>query len=854
MKNKTKTYSAILLILLLTINVISQIGLGSSIEKSDLSDILYQDKVISMKEKIISINPYFSILLKRNAKLLPDIPKKPDIPKEAIERKPYEEENKGEGETDNPDQEQTQYDVTIPISGLNWGAQSFQPTVKTLTSVELYIKRNEQATNGRLTVSIREDLTGEDKTKIDLENEKISTALSWVKFDFPDMHVEPDETYYIVVRPILASRRGEPGDCYYWGAGRNTNYNRGIAHGSRDGGRSWVDDRTRDFCFKTYGDGEINNPPIANPDFAETYQGVTVAIDVLANDIDPENDTISIVKVGRARNGTVEHTPPSPIVYYKPNENFTGSDTFDYLISDRNASEARKVPRESVGRVNITVKIAKVNAEDDTAVVDENSENNIINVLSNDLGVNIIITDLTNPEHGTASIVEDKISYTPNPNYAGSDSFTYTITSELQEKDTANVSITINNINDPPNQPDRPNGPTSGIEEIEYEFSFIASDPDNDDVYYKIDWDDGEISDWIGPYSPEEICENSHIFDDPGTYDIKVKAKDNYNAESTWSETLSIEIDDKNKAPAIPDSPEGPKSGRIGEEYTYTTSTTDIENDLVSYGWDWDGDDEVDEWTNYIKSGNEMSIDHIWSEAGTYNIKVKAEDKPGKQSNFSQVLVVTIVDNTAPEKPNAITGPTLGVTGANYKFSTSTSDIDGDKIEYMFDWGDGIKSIWIGSFDSEEMCEATHSFETPGVYSITVKARDEHGEESELSDVFLIEISEPELQLTIEKGFNIFGRVTAGVKNNGKADITNLSFALDVEYGIRGKTANDEKKDFTLKSNEEKTIEIEKLQRGIGPFGRITVVAKVSSDTITEQQVTAKGLIIGRLVFIKNKE
>ncbi len=64
----------------------------------------------------------------------------------------------------------------------------------------------------------------------------------------------------------------------------------------------------------------------------------------------------------------------------------------------------------------------------------------------------------------------------------------------------------------------------------------------------------------------------------------------------------------------------------------------------------------------------------------------------------------------------------------------STTDPNGDQIYYLFDWGDGSNSEWIGPFDSGEQCEASHVWETKGDYEIKVKARDVHGLESEWSD------------------------------------------------------------------------------------------------------------------------
>jgi len=75
-----------------------------------------------------------------------------------------------------------------------------------------------------------------------------------------------------------------------------------------------------------------------------------------------------------------------------------------------------------------------------------------------------------------------------------------------------------------------------------YEYSFGTSEPDNDDVFYYIDWGDGTDSGWIGPYSSEKTIKINHTWDESNTYEVKAKAKDIYGYESNWSDSLEINI------------------------------------------------------------------------------------------------------------------------------------------------------------------------------------------------------------------------------------------------------------------------------------------------------------------------
>ncbi|MFE3845400.1 C25 family cysteine peptidase [Thermoplasmatota archaeon] len=91
--------------------------------------------------------------------------------------------------------------------------------------------------------------------------------------------------------------------------------------------------------------------------------------------------------------------------------------------------------------------------------------------------------------------------------------------------------------------PDKPNTPIGNIEgklDEEYAYQTSTSDPDGDQVYYKWDWGDDTYSDWFGPFNSGEICEISHIWDDEGDYEIRVKAKDVNGEESEWSDPLTV--------------------------------------------------------------------------------------------------------------------------------------------------------------------------------------------------------------------------------------------------------------------------------------------------------------------------
>jgi hypothetical protein len=107
--------------------------------------------------------------------------------------------------------------------------------------------------------------------------------------------------------------------------------------------------------------------------------------------------------------------------------------------------------------------------------------------------------------------------------------------------------LNIGNINNqPPNKPAKPSGPTNGKAGEEHTYSSSTTDPDGDQIQYWFDWGNGENSGWIGPFDSGVETSASHIWNEKGNYEIKVKAKDIYGVESEWSDPLSISMP-KNK-------------------------------------------------------------------------------------------------------------------------------------------------------------------------------------------------------------------------------------------------------------------------------------------------------------------
>ena len=184
--------------------------------------------------------------------------------------------------------------------------------------------------------------------------------------------------------------------------------------------------------------GGSNDPPQAQDDARQTFEDAMITIDVLDNDTDLDGDSLTILSVNGAVNGTA--VIQGNQIKYTPHPHYYGTDTFTYTMSDGEFNDTAIV----------TVTIVSVNdlpdAVDDSATTTAGTKV-IIEPLENDIdfveGSPLTIVSLSNPANGTITTNGTTITYTPNSGFIGVDQITYTI-SDGQDTVTATVSVTVN--------------------------------------------------------------------------------------------------------------------------------------------------------------------------------------------------------------------------------------------------------------------------------------------------------------------------------------------------------------------------------------------------------------------------
>ncbi len=201
--------------------------------------------------------------------------------------------------------------------------------------------------------------------------------------------------------------------------------------------------------------------------------------------------------------------------------------------------------------------------------------------------------------------------------------------------------------------------------------------------------------------------------------------------------------------------------------------------------------------------------------------------------------------NDPPAPPAQPTGPSEGPIGVLHTFTASTTDPDDDPVLYMFDWGDGMFSEWIGPFESGEPGEANHSWLEEGTFNVRVKARDLYGLYTPWSDPTTITIGAAEL--VIDSASGGFGKITVDLSNTGAANAIDLHWTSTIRGGIASMIADQSSGMIdTLEKGTSTTII---PAEGLFGLGRITMTVDVSAEYTSSVTTTFNGFIIGPFII-----
>ncbi len=197
----------------------------------------------------------------------------------------------------------------------------------------------------------------------------------------------------------------------------------------------------------------VNDRPVVDSAHYEIPEDSVLNETITASDL--EGNSLTFAKQTDPSNGTVTVNEDGTFTY-TPDSDFTGSDSFSVIADDG----------QSVNNIGYGIITITVTPEFDAPVaVDDPVETNEdvaldIYVLDNDTdedipyGDSMVLVSVTTPSHGSATVTDNYVVYTPDENYNGSDAFTYLVSDQDGNTATANVMITVTPVNDQPSDGD----------------------------------------------------------------------------------------------------------------------------------------------------------------------------------------------------------------------------------------------------------------------------------------------------------------------------------------------------------------------------------------------------------------
>ena len=319
-----------------------------------------------------------------------------------------------------------------------------------------------------------------------------------------------------------------------------------------------------------------NRPPVAVDDELTTAEDTSGNVNVLANDSDPDvGDVLEVTASTDGASGTVSCTPAG-VCTYTPQSDFHGSDTFTYTISDDNG----ETDQASVN-VTVTQPDAAPNAVDDTITTDEGQAGSV-NVLSNDTDPNgdaLSVTTLSpTATHGTVACAATGLcTYTPDAGFHGTDSFAYSISDGQGGSANANVSVTVNEVNQPPVAVD---DDLTAQEDGSGSVDVLANDSDPDGDQLEVTTLSPTAAHGTVACTSDGFCTYIPEADFNGTDAFNYSVTDGLGGTSTA--TVHVVVTPENDPPVLTVTG-SPAAAQYSDPVTIELSATDIDGDAFAF-------------------------------------------------------------------------------------------------------------------------------------------------------------------------------------------------------------------------------------------------------------------------------
>ena len=164
------------------------------------------------------------------------------------------------------------------------------------------------------------------------------------------------------------------------------------------------------------------------------------------NDVEGDNLTITTVTDPTNGNATCDNATNCT---YTPNQNYYGTDSFTYKVNDGEFDSNISTVSVTINSVNDAPNCSSVHN-----VSTNEDESLVINLpctdIESDALTTVFLSNYKTPQNGTLNVDGITITYTPNANYEGLDSFEYHVYDGTNQSGVEVVNITVNSVNDAP--------------------------------------------------------------------------------------------------------------------------------------------------------------------------------------------------------------------------------------------------------------------------------------------------------------------------------------------------------------------------------------------------------------------
>ncbi len=374
----------------------------------------------------------------------------------------------------------------------------------------------------------------------------------------------------------------------------------------------------------------VNDAPTANDDFNTINEDTVLNVaapGVLANDTDPDtSDVLSVVaNTFVTINGAVVTINADGSYTYNP----TGSailqalavgeylvDNFTYTITDGNGG---------MDTATVSINVTGVNddptAADDLFNIQEDSGASALSVLVNDIDADgsdiITITDVTQEAHGTVVITGGGtgLTYEPDLNYSGTDTFTYNISDGNGGTDTAAVTVIVNGTNDAPVISTVDDA--TATEDVLYSVDYEATDVDLD----VLTWSLATNASWLNINTNSGVLSGLPTNADVGSFWVNVSVSDG-NGGADWT-NFTLTVSNTNDAPAIITM--DIETAMEGILYSVDYNASDIDQDVLA----WNLTTDAGIWLSINGTTGVLNGTPSGADAGSYWVNVSVIDGNG---------------------------------------------------------------------------------------------------------------------------------------------------------------------------------------------------------------------------------